>query len=104
MSALSDSEKSTSETLISEASTSEGTTSGLTQTKKGVLQKTAKIVGILSFIAAIVCGGILTLSDNNDEVFRATMGASAFFFFMVSLVLSTIGNTNLPNLKVGNNE
>jgi hypothetical protein len=41
------------------------------------------------------------VSESNDEVFRAKIGATIFFFFMVSLVLSTIANTNLPNLKVG---
>jgi hypothetical protein len=86
---------------MSELPESEDIPSELTQAKKGVLQKTAKVVGIVCFIVAIVCGGILTFSDNNGEVFRATMGATTFFFFMVSLVLSTIGNTNLPNLKVG---
>jgi len=89
---------------MSELPDSEEGTSVLTHTKKGVLQKVAKVVGIICFITAIVFGGILTLSDNNDEVFRATIGATAFFFFMVSLVLSTIGNTNLPNLKVGSDE
>jgi len=87
--------------MMSELPESEGRSSELTQAKKGALQKIAKVVGIICFIVAIICGGVLTFSDNNDEVFRATMGATTFFFFMVSLVLSTIGNTNLPNLKVG---
>lgn len=90
-----------SEDKANESSDSEETTSELTQAKKGFLQKLAKVSGIICFILAIVCGGILTFSDNSEEVFRATMGATTFFFFMVSLVLSTIGNTNLPNLKVG---
>ena len=91
MSELPNSEEGTKETDVYE----------LTQAKKGVLQKTAKIVGIICFITAIICGGILTFSDNDGEVFRATMGATTFFFFMVWLVLSTIGNPNLPNLRVG---
>jgi hypothetical protein len=41
------------------------------------------------------------VSESNDEVFRAKIGATTFFFFMVLLVLSTIADTNLPNLKVG---
>ena len=85
---------------MSELPETEAVSSELTQAKKGILQRIAKVVGIICFIAAIVCGGILTFSDNDGEVFRATMGATTFFFFMVSLVLSTIGNTNLPNLKV----
>jgi ATP/ADP translocase len=90
-----------SEHTNSEGCDKEDTTTELTQAKKGVLQKFAKVCGIVCFILAIICGGILTFSDNNEDVFRATMGASTFFFFMVSLVLSTIANTNLPNLKVG---
>jgi len=93
-----------SERQNSEMGTSETATSELTQAKRGFLQKTAKVVGIICFIAAIFCGGILTFSDNNEEVFRATMGATTFFFFMVSLVLSTISSTNLPNLRVGGSE
>jgi len=89
-----------SELPDSEVNISETPTTGLTQGKRGLLQKTAKVVGIICIFAAFLCGGILVLSDRNDEVFRATMGASAFFFFMVSLVLSTISNTNLPNLRV----
>ncbi|MBA6349598.1 MULTISPECIES: hypothetical protein [unclassified Colwellia] len=81
--------------------TSKEITTELTQTKKGFLQKLAKVTGIICFMLAMVFGGVLTFSENNDEVFRATIGATTFFFFMVSLVLSTIANTNLPNLKVG---
>ncbi|TWX51126.1 hypothetical protein [Colwellia hornerae] len=84
-----------------ESCTTKVITTELTQTKKGLLQKLAKVSGIICFILAIICGGILTFSENSDEVFRATMAATTFFFFMVSLVLSTIANTNLPNLKVG---
>jgi hypothetical protein len=79
-------------------------TSELTQAKKGLLQKVSKVCGILCFITAVICGLILTFSGNNEEVFRASMGATTFFFFMVSLVLTTIANTNLPNLKVDKND
>jgi len=85
---------------MSELPESENSPSELTQAKKGILQKIAKVVGIVCFIVAIIFGGFLAFSDNSEEVFRATMGATTFFFFMVSLVLSTIGNTNLPNLKI----
>jgi len=90
-----------SENKDTEGYDSEATTTELTQAKKGFLQKLAKVSGIVCFILAIISGGILTFSGNDEEVFRATMGATTFFFFMVSLVLSTIANTNLPNLKVG---
>ncbi len=89
---------------MSEFPDSEEGTSELTQAKKGILQKTSKVVGIICFVLAIVCGGILTFSDNSDEVFRATMGATTFFFFMVSLVLTTISSTNLPDLRVGSSK
>lgn len=89
-----------SEENASESYDSEVTNTELTQAKKGFLQKFAKVSGIVCFILAILCGGILTFSDNDEEVFRATMGATTFFFFMMSLVLSTIASTNLPDLRV----
>ncbi|MFT6206339.1 MAG: hypothetical protein ACJA0T_000236 [Colwellia sp.] len=53
------------------------------------------------FMLAMVFGGILTFSENNDGVFRATIEAKTFFIFMIPLVLLTIVNTNLSNFKVG---
>jgi hypothetical protein len=53
------------------------------------------------FMLAMVFGGILTFSENNDGVFRATIEATTFFIFMIPLVLLTIVNTNLSNFKVG---
>lgn len=69
--------------------------------KKSLLQKISKVTGIISFVIAIV--GMLFLifigSDLGD-VYKASAGATTFFFFMVGLVLTTMGNTNLPDLKV----
>ncbi len=71
------------------------------QEKKGFLQRVSKVCGKVSFIAAIGCGIVLAIyAKDASEVFRASMGATTFFLFMMSLVLITIGNTNLPNLKI----
>lgn len=73
--------------------------------KKSILQKIAKVCGYTSLILAIVgmCFLIFIGRDLSD-VYRASVGAITFFCFMVSLVLTTIGNSNLPILKISDNK
>jgi hypothetical protein len=74
----------------------------LTQRKnKHILQRFAKVVGVISIIAAIICGGyLLTLTDSDDKVMKAFYGSISFFCFMMGLVLQSIGSANLPDLTV----
>ncbi|WP_206485828.1 hypothetical protein [Thalassotalea sp. G2M2-11] len=71
------------------------------RTKKRKLQKIAKVISYLSTVSAIGCGIFLyTIADGDDKVLKASMGATAFFFFTVGLVLHTIGSADLPDLKI----
>ena len=74
----------------------------LTQRKnKHILQRLAKIVGIISIIVALICAGyLLTLTDSEDKVMKAFYGSISFFCFMMGLVLQSIGSANLPDLTV----
>ena len=70
-----------------------------------IFQKTSAVLAILSFFCAIVCGGFILFSDlANDEVYRASFGASAFFFCAVAIVLQAVATTNLPSFKPDNDE
>jgi hypothetical protein len=69
--------------------------------KKGLLQRISKVCGIISFIIASIGFVVLAISAADaSEVFRASVGATTFFFFMVGIVLVVIGDTDLPDLKV----
>ena len=69
---------------------------------KRLLQKIASICAKVSFVAAVICGALLVINlEQASEVYRASMGATTFFFFMVGIVLSAMGNTDIPNLKPG---
>jgi hypothetical protein len=71
------------------------------KTQKRLLQKISKVTGILSTLTAIICAIYLfIIRDSGDDVLRASIGATAFFFFMVGLVLNTMADTDIPNLKI----
>ena len=57
----------------------------LTQRKnKHILQRLAKIVGIISIIVALICAGyLLTLTDSEDKVMKAFYGSISFFCFLL---------------------
>ncbi|GAA5137279.1 hypothetical protein [Thalassotalea piscium] len=73
--------------------------------KKHFLQRIARVIGIGCTVIAIGCGiYLLTILDSENKVLKGSVGATTFFFFTVGIVLNTISSTNLPNLKVGNEE
>ena len=75
------------------------------QSEKRLLQKISSVSGVISFIAAIVAAIIIVIAGSEaSDVFRASLGATTFFFFMVGIVLTTMGNTNLPNLTIDKTE
>ena len=68
---------------------------------KHILQRIAKVVGIISIVIAFICAGyLLTLTDSEDKVIKAFYGSISFFCFMMGLVLQSIGSANLPDLTV----
>ncbi len=71
--------------------------------KKNLFQKISTVISFVCFVTAMICGVLLVLAGKNaDDVYRSSLGACTFFFFAVGIVLNTIGSTNLPNLKVNN--
>ena len=75
------------------------------QNEKRLLQKISSVSGVICFIAAVVAAIIIVIAGSEaSEVFRASLGATTFFFFMVGIVLTTMGNTNLPNLTIDKTE
>ncbi|GLX76932.1 hypothetical protein tinsulaeT_02720 [Thalassotalea insulae] len=75
------------------------------KTTPHLLQKVAKIIAVISTLVAISCLIYATVFiDQQNDVMKASFGASAFFFFMIAIVLKVIADTNLPNLKISDNK
>ena len=75
------------------------------QKNKRTLQKVASFVAKLSIVTAIICAVVLLININEaDEIFKSSMGATIFFFFTVGIVLTAIGNTDIPNLTPGHDD
>lgn len=73
--------------------------------KKHPLQSIAKVVGVISIIAAFITGGyLLTIMDSDDKVIKSFYGSISFFCFVLGFVLNTIGSANLPVLSVPSDE
>ncbi|GAA6203492.1 hypothetical protein [Thalassotalea sp. SU-HH00458] len=70
------------------------------RTKKRKLQKVATFISYVAILIAIACAAFLLMVDAEEKVMRASLGATSFFFFMVGLVLHTIGNSDLPDLTI----
>lgn len=70
------------------------------RTKKRKLQKIATVISYFSILTAIACAVFLMMIDTEEKVMRASLGATSFFFFMVGLVLHTIGSSDLPDLTI----
>ncbi len=78
--------------------------SSIKKTETRLLQKIAKIIAVISTLVAIACVLYVALYvEKEDVVMKASFGASAFFFFMVGLVLKVISDTNIPDLKISDN-
>jgi len=73
-----------------------------TNSNKGFLQRLSVIVGILSFLLALVSGVLLTIRAEamgfNNPI-SASLLACSFFFVFVGTVLSIIGRSNLPSFR-----
>ncbi|KGJ88137.1 hypothetical protein [Thalassotalea sp. ND16A] len=70
-------------------------------TSKRFLQKISTFCAITSFILAAAAGGLLAINTAEaSDVYKAAVGATTFFFFMVGIVLHAIGATDIPDLKI----
>ncbi|WNC68523.1 hypothetical protein RI845_18660 [Thalassotalea nanhaiensis] len=68
---------------------------------KRFLQKVSTFCAKTCFVIAAIAGVILVLNSGEaTEVYKATVGATTFFFFMVGIVLHAIGATDIPDLKI----
>jgi uncharacterized membrane protein YjjB (DUF3815 family) len=71
--------------------------------KPNFLQKVALTAGKLCFLAALVSGIFLYLKINElgmNHPVSASFLASVFFFTFVGILLSIVGKTNIPDLKI----
>ncbi len=70
--------------------------------KKGFLQKTALISGIISEAIAVLCVIMLIIKSRElgmEDVISASYMASAFFFLTCGFVLIMIGRADLPDFS-----
>ncbi len=70
--------------------------------RKGVLQKSSLVLGVVSFVLAVVAGGMLYLrldSVGADNPISASLMASTFFFICVGVILTIIGKSDIPSFK-----
>ncbi|WNC72438.1 hypothetical protein RGQ13_00250 [Thalassotalea psychrophila] len=71
---------------------------------KRFLQKVSTFCAITFFIIAVISAVLLVVNmDEASDVYKASVGAATFFFFMVGIVLHAIGATDIPDLKIGKN-
>jgi hypothetical protein len=73
--------------------------------KRGVLQKLALILGMLSFLLCVVAGIWLYIrvdSVGADNPISASLMASTFFFLCVGVILTIIGRSDIPSFKLDN--
>ncbi|WP_432470146.1 hypothetical protein [Amphritea sp. HPY] len=70
--------------------------------KKGFLQKTSLVMGIVSEVISVLCLVMLIIRSREygmEDIFSASYLASTFFFFTCGIVLIMIGRVNLPDLS-----
>lgn len=69
--------------------------------KTGPLRKTILAIAILSFAAAVFCGGFAVyLGIGSGEPVVAALMASVVFFVGVGIVLWVIARADLPNFSL----
>lgn len=67
---------------------------------KHLWQKITGLLANLSFACAAI-GVVITLIyvDDVSEVYKAAMGSITFISFAIGIVLKTMADTSIPNLK-----
>ncbi|MEH6578969.1 MAG: hypothetical protein V7731_18050 [Amphritea sp.] len=70
--------------------------------KKGILQKTSLVMGIVSEVISVLCLVMLIFKSRElgmEDVVSASYLASTFFFFTCGIVMIYVGRVDLPNLR-----
>ncbi len=68
---------------------------------KRFLQKVSSFCSIACFVIAAITAVLLAINSGEaSDVYKASVGAITFFFFMVGIVLHAIGATDIPDLKI----
>ncbi len=71
--------------------------------RKSILQRSSSIVGKACFLLAVLCVVVFYFKVEElgmQHVISASFLASAFFLVSVGIVLTVIGNTDIPSFKV----
>jgi hypothetical protein len=71
--------------------------------KKSILQKFSNMLGILSFIFALVCAGFFYFKVQDigmENPVSASLLASIFFFCFIGVLFIVIANANIPCFRV----
>ncbi len=70
--------------------------------KKGILQKSSVVMGIVSEVISVLCLVMLIIKSRElglENLISASFLASTFFFFTCGIVLIIIGRCDLPSLS-----
>ncbi|MBL1319891.1 MAG: hypothetical protein COA63_002355 [Methylophaga sp.] len=71
--------------------------------RKSILQRSSSFIGKICFLLAVLCAAILYFKIKElgmQHVISASFLASFFFFVFVGVVLTVIGNADIPSFKV----
>jgi CHASE2 domain-containing sensor protein len=71
--------------------------------KKYLLQKIAKVISIMSLLAAAGTGVYILFLTPEQQELTLTLGVVAFFFASMAVVLYAIAAANLPDLSLKDN-
>ncbi len=75
--------------------------------KKGIFQKVSLFSAAASFAGSFICGIFLYLRVSEtgyDNPISASLLASVFFFSFMGILLTIIGNSDIPSFKLDASE
>ena len=75
--------------------------------KKNFFQKASLISAKLSFVISLLCGVTLYLKIDEygyESPVSASLLGSIFFFLFVGVLLSIVGNSDIPSFKLDTSE
>ena len=74
----------------------------MTGKQKGFMQRLSLVIGIVSFLLAVISAGLLyfrVIDVGFENPISASLLACSFFFVFVGIVLSIIGRSDLPSFR-----